>query len=100
MENIDSGKIPLEPIYLQMGDLVMRYVIGIHRGTANLTSEARPVAVVGYVRENVKTDHVDLKIPKTSFNAYPKDLQSLLRCTPVDGLEEDKMTERYINFEM
>lgn len=50
LQAIEAGEIPLEPALLKRGDVMIRDVRHIHRGTANHTPAARPMLVVGYSR--------------------------------------------------
>ena len=46
----DSGKVDLEPVFLSAGDVMVRDVRGLHRGTPNTTDTPRIMVVIGYSR--------------------------------------------------
>ena len=46
----ESGQIPLEPLLLAAGDVMISDARSVHRGTPNRTDEPRPFAVIVYNR--------------------------------------------------
>jgi hypothetical protein len=46
-QGIEAGEIPLEPVFLNRGDVLIRNPRCLHRGTPNTTGTPRPVAVIG-----------------------------------------------------
>ena len=44
---IDSGSVELKPAYMELGDVMVRDVRGLHRGTPNLTPEPREMVTPG-----------------------------------------------------
>jgi hypothetical protein len=47
LQKIEVGEIPLEPLLMQAGDVLIRNPACLHRGSPNRTDEPRPVAVIG-----------------------------------------------------
>lgn len=95
---IRSGEIPLEPFYLQPGDVMIRSPLALHRGTPNRTPQPRPMIVMGYVMHWLHTQKVDLTLPQDYYQSLPPKLQQLLRCEVVDHLPGSEV-ETYIDFE-
>ncbi len=49
-ERVEKGEIPHRPLFLKVGDALLRDPRCVHRGTPNTTNTPRPVAVFDYVR--------------------------------------------------
>jgi hypothetical protein len=98
LAKIASGEVPLEPIYMSMGDVLIRTPLALHRGTPNRTDEGRPMVVIGYVMRWLNTPAVELRIPRREHEALPKRLRSLLRCHVVDDVSEVPV-ETYVEFQ-
>lgn len=47
MRRIKAEEIKLEPITMQLGDVMIRDVRGLHRGTPNRTATPKPLVVIG-----------------------------------------------------
>jgi len=72
----------------QMGDMSARSALTIHRGTANRSSEARPVLVVGVdAPDATNAAHHDLQVTKPYFDSLPPRVRDHLTCRVVDRLE-------------
>lgn len=97
LAKIASGEIPLEEVYLNAGDVVIRTPLALHRGTPNRTETARPMIVMGYVASWLRTEHVGLRIPKAYFDSLPVEVQDMLRCQVVDELQASS-PETYLKF--
>jgi ectoine hydroxylase-related dioxygenase (phytanoyl-CoA dioxygenase family) len=50
LQAIRSGKIELQPVPLEIGDVLIRHPWTLHRGTPNITNTPRALATVRYVR--------------------------------------------------
>lgn len=94
---VRAGEIPMEPFYMQPGDVMIRSPLGLHRGTPNRTPQPRPMIVMGYVMHWLHTHKVDLTLPQDYYNGLSPQLQQLLRCQTVEQLP-DTATETYVNF--
>jgi ectoine hydroxylase-related dioxygenase (phytanoyl-CoA dioxygenase family) len=69
----------------QRGDMGARSALTIHRGTANRSSEARPVLVVGVdAPDGVNAHHHDLQVTQTYLDALPARVRDHLTCRVVD----------------
>ena len=51
LRQIEAGEIPLEPLLLNAGDVLIRDPRCLHRGSPNRTNTPRVVAVIGYQRQ-------------------------------------------------
>ena len=73
----------------QMGDISARSALTIHRGTANRSSIARPVFVLGVDSpEGRNAGHHDLQVTREYFDALPDIVKKHLTCRVVNRLEE------------
>jgi ectoine hydroxylase-related dioxygenase (phytanoyl-CoA dioxygenase family) len=67
---------------MQLGDVMIRDVRAVHRGTPNLTDEPRPMVVIGYSRTWYFRPEVQVQVPQAVFAALPARAQRLLRYSP------------------
>lgn len=96
---IESGERPLEPLLMEAGDVMVRDVRGLHRGTPNRTGGARPMVVVGYSRRWLFRPEVNVRIPRTTFAGLSDRARFLLRFNPiVDDDAAEGGTEIYQAF--
>jgi hypothetical protein len=87
---IESGEIKLEPLLMKAGDVMIRDVRGLHRGTPNRTREPRPMVVLGYSRRWLLRPEVSIRVPRAALESLSARARSLLRFNPVvDNLEDD-----------
>ncbi|HEX8500011.1 MAG TPA: phytanoyl-CoA dioxygenase family protein [Pyrinomonadaceae bacterium] len=90
LRRLESGEARLEPVYLRAGDVMVRDVRGLHRGTPNRTREPRPMVVVGYSRRWLFRPEVSIKIPRATYDTLSERARFLLRFNPVvERLDED-----------
>jgi ectoine hydroxylase-related dioxygenase (phytanoyl-CoA dioxygenase family) len=47
---VESGEIAMQPVPLEIGDVLIRHPWGLHRGTPNTTDAPRPLVTIRYVR--------------------------------------------------
>ena len=72
----------------QMGDMSARSALTIHRGTANRSSEARPVLVVGAdAPDGTNANHHDLQLTQAYAQRLPRFVLDHLTYRLVDRLE-------------
>jgi hypothetical protein len=97
MARIASGEIPLERVYLNRGDVMIRDVRHIHRGTPNLTDTPRPMVVIGYSRRWLYRPEVQIRVPAETLARMPERARRWLRFNPVfDTVEQaDALEESY-----
>jgi ectoine hydroxylase-related dioxygenase (phytanoyl-CoA dioxygenase family) len=83
MAKIQSGEIPLVRGYMQRGDVMIRDVRHIHRGTPNLSTTPRPMVVIGYSRRWLFRPEVDIRVPAEVLAGLPARAQRWLRFNPM-----------------
>jgi ectoine hydroxylase-related dioxygenase (phytanoyl-CoA dioxygenase family) len=89
LRRIDTGETPLEPVLLKRGDVLIRDVRHIHRGTPNDTAEPRPMVVIGYSRRWLLRPEVQIRVPRPTLERMPERAKRWLRFNPVfDTVEE------------
>ncbi|MCA1614304.1 MAG: phytanoyl-CoA dioxygenase family protein [Acidobacteria bacterium] len=97
LRRIESGEAALEPILLRAGDVMIRDVRGLHRGTPNRTEVPRPMVVVGYSRRWLFRPEVSVRVPRATYETLSERARFLLRFNPVvERLEAG--TEVYQSF--
>ncbi|MFN7140339.1 MAG: phytanoyl-CoA dioxygenase family protein [Limisphaerales bacterium] len=81
-EKLAQRKMP------KMGDISVRSALTIHRGTANHSSKARPVLVLGVDAPDARnSERHDLQITHRFFEALPEQVKQHLTYRLVDELE-------------
>jgi ectoine hydroxylase-related dioxygenase (phytanoyl-CoA dioxygenase family) len=83
MARIASGAIPAHRLPMAMGDVMIRDVRAVHRGTPNATDRPRPMVVLGYSRRWYFRPEVQIRVPQSSWDALSPTGRSLLRFNPV-----------------
>jgi hypothetical protein len=99
-EMIRSGdaESELEPLLMAAGDVMVRDVRGLHRGTPNRTSAPRTMVVVGYNRSGHKRPQLKINVPRDEWEKLSDRGRELLRLNPiVNSLDEADFTEAYSN---
>ena len=72
----------------QRGDISARSALTIHRGTANRSTEARPVLVVGVdAPDATNAGHHDMQVTAAYYAQLPAQVRDHLTCRIVDRLE-------------
>jgi len=99
MAHIERGEIPLVPVLLNRGDVVIRDVRHIHRGTPNASPTPRPMVVIGYSRRWLNRPEVQITVPRAVLAGLPERAQRWLRLNPVvDELPATEALESYRQF--
>jgi hypothetical protein len=99
LHRLQRGEVTLDPITMKLGDVMVRDVRGLHRGTPNRTSEPRPMVVLGYSRRWLFRPEVSIQIPRATFESLSDRARQLLRFNPiVESPDELSDTERYQSF--
>ena len=99
LRRLEHGEITLEPVTMKLGDVMIRDVRGLHRGTPNYTREPRPMVVIGYSRRWLFRPEVSIQIPRATFNNLSDRARRMLRFNPiVESTDELPETERYQSF--
>lgn len=95
---IESGERSLEPICLNAGDVMIRDVRGLHRGTPNTTDVPRPMVVIGYSRKWLFRPEVSIRIPRDLWNNLSPASQNMLRYNPIVDALDGEPCEIYQSF--
>jgi hypothetical protein len=99
MQQLERGNTKLEPICLELGDVLIRDVRALHRGTPNQTKTPRPMVVLGYSRKWLYRPEVSIQIPRALWPTLSPRAQRMLRTNPVvERLESAPKVEEYQTF--
>ncbi|HEX8719888.1 MAG TPA: phytanoyl-CoA dioxygenase family protein [Pyrinomonadaceae bacterium] len=98
LRRLGSGEARLEPIMLRAGDVMIRDVRGLHRGTPNRTREPRPMVVLGYSRRWLFRPEVSIRVPRQTYESLSERARFLLRFNPVVEAADDDGEEVYQSF--
>ena len=83
LAKVASGEIPLVAAYMFRGDVMIRDVRHIHRGTPNRTDAPRPMVVIGYSRRWLFRPEVSIRVPADVLVGLPDRARRWLRHNPV-----------------
>ena len=96
LRRIESGEVPLQQCLMSRGDVVIRDVRHIHRGTPNPSPAPRPMVVIGYSRRWLFRPEVQVRIPRETWDGLPDRARRWLRFNPiVDTIAEAEAPETY-----
>ncbi len=99
LRKLKAGEIKLDRLMMKTGDLMIRDVRAIHRGTPNKTDEPRPMCVIGYSRRWLFRPEVSIRIPQQTWDNLSERAKHLLRFNPrVESLYEIDAVEVYQAF--
>jgi ectoine hydroxylase-related dioxygenase (phytanoyl-CoA dioxygenase family) len=99
LRRLAAGEVTLEPLTMRLGDLIIRDVRALHRGTPNKTSEPRPMVVIGYSRRWLFRPEVSIRVPRACLDTLSERARRLLRFNPVvESLDDEPETEVYQSF--
>ncbi|HEX8612250.1 MAG TPA: phytanoyl-CoA dioxygenase family protein [Telluria sp.] len=98
MAAIEAGAIAVEPLTMRLGDVMIRDVRAIHRGSPNRTAIARPMVVIGYSRSWLMRPEVHIDVPAAVLAGLPPRARRLLRFNPVIDGAPPPAGERYQSF--
>ena len=90
---IETGAKEIEPLLMNVGDVMIRDVRGLHRGTPNKTDEPRPMCVIGYSRKWLFRPEVSITIPKSVWKKLSPVSQKMLRFNRIVEAPEHSATE-------
>jgi hypothetical protein len=78
-----SGTIEQRRYHMAMGDVMIRDVRALHRGTPNYTDEPRPMVVLGYSRRWLHRPEVHIRVPRSTWEQLSPAGKRLLRYNPI-----------------
>jgi hypothetical protein len=99
-ERIRHGEIDLqlEPLLMEVGDVMIRDVRALHRGTPNYTDTPRTMVVVGYNCSWHERPQLKIYIPREQYEQLSERGKHLLRLNPVvESLVDAEQQETYSN---
>jgi ectoine hydroxylase-related dioxygenase (phytanoyl-CoA dioxygenase family) len=97
LRRIETGEAKLEPFLLKKGDVMVRDVRHLHRGTPNHTDTPRPMVVIGYSRRWLFRPEVNIQVPRANWDKLSERARFWLRFNPI--VEEVKEgEEKYQSF--
>lgn len=96
---IETGERKLEALTMQLGDVMVRDVRALHRGTPNRTSVPRPMVVIGYSRRWLFRPEVTIHVPRAVHETLSERARRMLRFNPVvESLDDLPAREIYQAF--
>jgi ectoine hydroxylase-related dioxygenase (phytanoyl-CoA dioxygenase family) len=80
MRSVESGEIPLRPVPLEIGDVLIRHPWAAHRGAPNLTDQPRALLTIRYVRRWYADSSREVSaIPRAVWNSLTPEQRELMR---------------------
>jgi hypothetical protein len=83
LQGLADGTIATRRYRMAMGDVMIRDVRALHRGTPNTTDEPRPMVVLGYSRRWLYRPEVHIRVPRGTWESLSPTGRQLLRYNPV-----------------
>ncbi len=75
-----KAEIEMQPVRLEMGDVLIRHPWCVHRGSPNRTDEPRPLVTIRYVRRWYADNSREVaSIPGELWDSFKPEEQSLMR---------------------
>jgi hypothetical protein len=68
---------------MELGDVMVRDVRGLHRGTPNRTRVPRPMVVIGYSRCWLFRPEVSIRAPRAALPGLSERAKQMLRYNPI-----------------
>ncbi len=80
MQAVELGEIKLQPVPLQIGDVLIRHPWALHRGTPNTTDTPRALLTIRYVRRWYADHSRDVNsIPQRVWQSLTPEQQGMMR---------------------
>jgi hypothetical protein len=96
---IQDNKSEVTSLLMNAGDVMVRDVRGIHRGSPNKTNEPRPMCVIGYSRRWLFRPEVSIQIPHEIWTGLAENSKKMLRFNPrVESIDLTEKREVYQAF--
>ena len=89
LQRLARGTIEIHRETMALGDVMIRDVRAVHRGTPNLTDEPRPMVVIGYSRRWLHRPEVSIRVPRSTYDAMSERGRRLVRFNPV--VDDDRL---------
>jgi hypothetical protein len=91
LAGLADGTIAQHRLPMRMGDVMIRDVRAVHRGTPNRTDRPRPMVVIGYSRRWYYRPEVQIRVPRSVWETLSPTGRSLLRYNPV--VEDEQLLQ-------
>ena len=88
MAQLAADRLEIRRVTMALGDVMIRDVRAIHRGTPNVTDRPRPMVVIGYSRRWLYRPEVSIRVPRSTLAAMSERGRRLVRFNPVVGDDE------------
>ncbi|MDT7543103.1 MAG: hypothetical protein QOE33_3007 [Acidobacteriota bacterium] len=98
LRRLDAGEASLEQLLMKAGDVMIRDVRALHRGTPNRTDAPRPMVVLGYSRRWLYRPEVSIRVPRAVWLSLSARARFLLRFNPLVDDNDDSGEEVYQAF--
>ena len=77
---VQLGRVDMQPIPLELGDVLIRHPWALHRGTPNMTDTPRALATIRYVRHWYADSSREVNaIPQAVWQSLAADQRSMMR---------------------
>jgi ectoine hydroxylase-related dioxygenase (phytanoyl-CoA dioxygenase family) len=87
-QRVERSEIKMQPVPLELGDVLIRHPWALHRGTPNTTDTPRALLTIRYVRRWYADFSRDVnRIPAHVWRSLTAEQQSMLRFPVPDGDE-------------
>ena len=92
-DRVRAGEVErmLIPLMMKAGDVMIRDVRGLHRGTPNRTDRPRPMIVVGYNRRRHLRPQLKILVSRVMFDELSPRARRLLDMNPIVDTPADAM---------
>ena len=82
LRQIEDGQIPLEPLLMNAGDVLIRDPRCLHRGTPNRTDTPRVQAVIGFVQSSFDRNKEHNPVPQSIWDSLSEREKRLMQKLP------------------
>ena len=77
---VEASEIRMQPVPLEIGDVLIRHPWALHRGSPNVTDTPRPLVSIRYVRRWYADESRDLELlPRAVWASLTAEHQSVMR---------------------
>ena len=88
LQRLARGELEIHRELMALGDVIIRDVRAVHRGTPNVTEEPRPMVVIGYSRRWLHRPEVNIRVPRSTYDRLSERAQRLVRFNPIVADDE------------
>jgi hypothetical protein len=97
---LERGETTIRRVPMALGDVMIRDVRAVHRGTPNCTDTPRPMVVIGYSRRWLYRPEVEIRVPRSTYDSMSERGKRLVRFNLIvpDDAVELQAGEHYRDF--